>query len=587
MKKYLVYLCSLMLVINLLGCKTDTKSAIETDTNKNPEVVRIRIVDEPDKLNPMLSTSTISTQVSSLIIQPLVEFDPHTLEINPILVESLPDEESITEGEFAGGKIYKFKLREDAVWSDGKPVTVNDYIFTLKAVFTPGMETNAWRSFLANISEVIPDPDNPKWFKVIVGQAHMQAMLIASNFNIYPKHFYDPNGYLDNFSLNELLDIEKAKELESNEQIKSFVTAFSSATFSREIVEGSGPYQLKSWDTNQGIVLTKKENWWGDKYASDISLFQAYPKRIVYNIMPDEAAALTALKDGSIDLMNDIKPANFLALQADETYAEKLAFHSPSLLGYYYIGINNAGKFTSDKKVRRAMALLVDVPSIINVVMKGAAKQTVGPVSPNSKYYNTSLKSLDYNVDEAKLLLKDAGWVDTNGNGTLNKVIDGKLTEFDISIMTTQRPLGKDICAIVADGFKKVGINLTIDSKPFNLIVQDLNKRDYDLAALASRHSPGLWDPYQNWHSSSDVQGGSNRASFKNARADELIETIRSTTDESLRDASYKELQKIIYDEQGHIFLFAPAERIAVNKKFNLKSSSRRPGFFEQQLKLN
>jgi peptide/nickel transport system substrate-binding protein len=535
----------------------------------------------------MLSTSTISTQISSLILQPLVEFDPHSLAISPILVESLPLEESISEGEFTGGKSFTFKLRDDAVWSDGKPVTVNDYLFTLKAVFTPGMETNAWRSFLANISKVVPDSGNPKMFKVIVGEAYMQAMLIASNFNIYPQHIYDPNGYLNNINLEDLLDAEKAKALASNESIKSFVASFSSATFTRETVEGSGPYQLKSWDANQGLSLTKKENWWGDKYAEDISLFQAYPKSIVYSIMPDEAASLTALKEGSIDLMNDIKPANFLALQADETYAEKLAFHSPSLLGYYYLGLNNGGKFTSDKNVRRALALLVDVPSIINVVMKGAAKQTVGPVSPNSKYYNASLNTLTYNLDKAKQLLKEAGWVDTNGNGTLDKVIDGKLTEFEISIMTTQRQLGKDICAIAADGFKKAGVNLSIDSKPFNLILQDLNKRDYDLAALASRHSPGLWDPYQNWHSSSDVQGGSNRAGFRNDRADELIEMIRSTTDESLRNSSYKELQEIIYNEQVHIFLFAPAERIAVNKKFDLKSSSRRPGFFEQQLKLN
>jgi peptide/nickel transport system substrate-binding protein len=92
-------------------------------------------------------------------------------------------------------------------------------------------------------------------------------------------------------------------------------------------------------------------------------------------------------------------------------------------------------------------------------------------------------------------------------------------------------------------------------------------------------------DPYQLWHTKSAVNGGSNYPNFGNAESDALIEELRTTLDENKRIELYKKFQQMIADEQPVVYMFYPKNRIAIDKKFEVKPHLINPGFSLNEFK--
>lgn len=95
---------------------------------------------------------------------------------------------------------------------------------------------------------------------------------------------------------------------------------------------------------------------------------------------------------------------------------------------------------------------------------------------------------------------------------------------------------------------------------------------------------PGLWDPYQSFHSKSI--GSGNRSAFANAELDRLIEALRKEADEQKRNQLYLRIQQLLHDELPEIFLYAPQQRFAVSRRFNYVLSANRPGYYEAYFQL-
>ena len=106
---------------------------------------------------------------------------------------------------------------------------------------------------------------------------------------------------------------------------------------------------------------------------------------------------------------------------------------------------------------------------------------------------------------------------------------------------------------------------------------------DYESYVLSATADIGLYDPYQWWHTE-----GTNVAKWGSAETDDLIERLRSSTDEAARTQLYMEFQEIIHNEQPWIFLYSPYQYIAVHKRFdNVEPALARPGIFPNQFVLN
>ncbi|MDX1479743.1 MAG: ABC transporter substrate-binding protein, partial [Saprospiraceae bacterium] len=443
------------------------------------------------------------------------------------------------------------------------------------------------RGFLSFIKEVEVDPENPRKFSVTVPEPYMLAEVVTCNFNILPKHVYDPDGWLDDVALSELAEEDVANNLaETDSNLAHFAEAFGAVEFNRDIVEGCGPYRLVEWETGQQIVLERKEDWWGDKVVDRPALMHAYPQRIIYRIIPDETTALSALKDGTIDFMAEVSPATFLEMQADSQWADRFAFHSPAVMMYDYLELNNRHPILGDRAVRAALAHAIDYDAIIEAINQGMAQRTVGPFHPDKDYYHDALEPPDFDVEEARALLQAAGWTDTDQDGTVDKILNGQHTELNLDVVVSQRPLGQQIALLVKESAARAGIEIDIITKDNSSWSQAVRQRDFEILPMRRRTSPSINDPYQTWHSESDVPGGGNTTGFRNAEADSLIDLIRTAENSEERNRLYRELQETLYEEQPVIFLYVPLERMIVSKRFDMTPSSRRPGYFENLFKL-
>ena len=585
-----IYLVAFMILFVTSACEGPEASSDKPAYKNTDNTVYVRLPGEPDRLNPAITTSTYARIVNEQIFLYLLHYDPQTQEMKPQLAKSAPSVQEITEGEYAGGVAYTYELIEEAVWDDGSPIVAKDFEFTLKAIFNPKVPAASVRVYMEFLKDIKIDPENPKKFTIYTDRIYIASEDVINNLPVYPAHIYDPEGLLADIALTDLTNVEKAGQLaESNPNLEAFATAFTDPMFSREKggISGSGPYTFQEWETGQRIVLTKKENWWGDALADRFSMLVAYPDKLVFNIIPDQNTAVTALKDESIDVTTQIDAKDFSDLKENELIQKLFNLHTPSSLVYYYVGMNNNSPKLSDKRVRKALAHLINMDEVINDLFFGYAERTIGPFHPSKDYYHKELKPIEFSIDKAVALLKEAGWEDTNGDGTVDKEIDGELIELELNYLTSNgSKFGKKMSLLLQDNAKKAGIKINVDAKEFPVLIDDLKRRDYELNGGGWGQSPAPDDPKQIWHSESDTPDGSNRLAFHNAEADALIDEIRETLDKEKRKELYLKLQEIIYEEQPCIFLIAPQERIAIHKRFEAKPTIVRPGYFVNEFKM-
>lgn len=560
------------------GCTGD-KPADTSD--EEPIIVRSRLRSNPDKLNPILTTKSHSLQIVNMIFPSLLNYDPTTNELSPMLAKARPEMELITEGPYKGGAAYTYEILDEAVWDNGKPVLASDYLFTLKALFTPKIGADAYQGLLIFIRDFKIDPDNPKRFTVYTDRTFRSEP--GSGFYVYPEHAYDSTGIMRKFAFTDLTDPEKRDALADNPDIIAFRTAFNTYGSNDEtLIESCGAYRVVEWEHDRHVIIEKKENWWGDKLVDQYPLLAAYPDEIIFKVMKDNVAAITAMKDGQLDIIADLPTPAYKEFQQSEA-AKDINFHAAERMAYMYVGMNSRRPFLNDKRVRRALAHLTDVDEIIETVQQGMAVPSISPYPANASYNNKSLPRILFDVEKAKSLLQEAGWKDSDGDGIVDKVIDGKKTDMTIGVTITSSEVSTNILAIITEDAKKAGVNYTPNIVTAQVLFGEvLPTRNFDAYMLASIFDLDLYDPGQLWHTSSDTPSGGNRVGFGDSKSDAIIDEIRTTTDEAHRKDLYFELQDIIYEEQPIIFLYKPLHRIVIHKKFKHATTTlRSPGYLE------
>jgi len=589
-KTFIVFLLIFISTLFLLNsCKTDSNKTSDPKVENQSFTVVSHLNNEPDMLNPIISVSGYTRSVTNLIFSNLVHYDTKTLELAPMLAKSIPESKMIEEGEYKGKISRTYEIHETAVWSDGKPVTGHDVDFSLKAVMNPKVPAAQYRSFSNEFKDIIIDESNPKKFSIISTEYFLGDFIFA-DIPVFPAHIFDAKGLMKNFTIKQLSNAEVANKLgETDERLQEFATQFTSENFMRDknFIKGSGPYELMEWQTGQQIILKKKENWWGDALAAKYPLLQAIPQEIVFRPIIDPTTAVTELKSGSIDVMSMIAPQQYEELKNSTQGKAELNFFEPEVLQIYYIGINTNRPKLADKRVRKALAYLVNKEEVISTIMSGYGRPIVSPIHPSKSEYNQKLPPINLDIEKAIGLLKEAGWEDTNGNGIVDKMIDGERTELRLEYLASRGGRGGRIGELMIENAKRAGVDIQMLSKELTLVRTKMSNRDYDLATGAWGQDPSIYDFYQNWHTDNDVPTGGNRFSFGDEKSDELIEKIRSRISSTERKKLYDEMQQIIYDEQPCIFLLAPKARMAVSKKFDFVPSIRKPNIFENEFILN
>lgn len=555
--------------------------------DKKPEKVaefslKVRMNPEPAGLNPITINDQNKTIILSYINFSPISIDLQKLDWVPLLAKEMPQLETLPDGK----QKVTIELREEATWDNGTPITGEDALLSIKLAKIPTIPQGPVRGLYGKIEDLIVDANNPKKYAVIFAEPYMLSATIAGDMTIFPKYFYDPNGVLDNVKVKDIYD--QGDDFKADSAIIKYSEWFASDKFSRDSIIGCGPYQLVSWESGARITLQRKKDWWGDKIEGVSHYFDAYPSAITFEFIKDETAAITALKSGEIDVMYSIDPNVFTQdlLKSDKFKADYNT-HTPELLGYESVGINMRREPFTDLNVRKALAHCADIDRILSSVYYGLGEPINSYVpSMKKEWYNDKLVPYKYDIEKAKTLLAEAGWVDSDGNGIVDKKINGRKKEFKIDLYYNAGNVRREkISLLYAEDLMKAGIKADIKVLEVKPLIDKLKSHDFDIYIGGFIQSVIESDPYQLWHTESAL-GGTNFPGFGDARTDSLIEAYRLEMDVKKRQQMLKELQQIIHDQMPVVFLCTGKERIAIKKAYTTDViSDQRPGFWLGSLK--
>jgi peptide/nickel transport system substrate-binding protein len=590
------YTSCLLVPILFLACNREPSkatfsgdfSALAYAGTKTSNELIVHELSDPDKLNPLTSQGAGSSYIEHCVFMYLLDVDKEKLEVIPWLAKERPTITALTEGPY---KLrIEYEIRPEAVWDNGSPVTAYDVDFSFKATKNPLVDAEHQRPYIDFVAHIEIDANNPKKFSFYTSELHYAAEFSSGGVNyIIPEYVYDPEGLMRHYTLKQLSDDKELAKIRGDLNLIKFAEAFNSEKYQREkgFVSGCGPYSFEEWTTGQQVVLKKKENWWGNALAGTKS-FENFPEKIIYEIINDKVTATTAMKDEQIDLMRSVDPYDFKELKKDGKFNSKYFMFNVDYLSYTYIGLNMRHPILQDKNVRQALAHCVNVQQIIDIVMYGYAKPIASFVHPSKPHYNKDLTPYDFDLEKAKKLLADAGWTDTDKDGVLDKMIDGKKTPLKLNIkFNSGNSQREKVCLFLKENAKKVGIDIEISVKEWSVYLDECTNHDFDMYVLGWVQEAVLDDPKQLFHTDA-YNGGSNYPGFGDAYSDVLIDNLRKEMDEEKRFDYFRELQAIVHEEVPYILLFIPDNLISINKRFgNAKPYLARPGYEERELVLS
>jgi peptide/nickel transport system substrate-binding protein len=558
----------------LVQCKNDSKN--DAVNLSGGERVIFHSLSDPDGLNPYNSQDEQRVYMANHVHVSLLELDFKTYQLVPVLATALP-----VFSEYKDGlSLMSLEIRPEAVWDNGTPITARDVEFSFMVLKAPKTDNMNDKPNYEFIKGVIIDAENPKKFDLII-EPYMNAESALSGFPIIPRYVYDANDLLKDYTLAEMWANDA--QLKDDPILDEFAVYFNGNDFNRKIMVGGGPYTFDRWETNQRQVFKLKKDWWGHALKSVNHWFEAYPEEIYYETITDLTTAVVALKGEKIDVMRGINPKDFVQdLAKNERFLQRFNTYTPPLFSYDYIGLNLRNPKFADVKTRLALAHLMDVPQLVNSFCFGLGEPVASIIHPSfPEKINPDIQPIPYNVEKAKQLLAEAGWGDSNGDGTLDRMHDGKLMNFDFVIsFNNGNDRRKTSCLIFQEGCRKAGINVTIEALEWSNILEANKKHNFEAYVAGWISSPLESDPKQIWHTES-YNDGSNYVGFGNAESDALIEKIRRELNAEKRTEYFKELQALIRAEMPYIFLLSQNERVAVHKKYdNAEASGIRPSVF-------
>lgn len=535
----------------------------QRDLKSNNVVIRVDI--SPDGIHPTNSNSAVGAFVQSFLHQSLVATNPETNEDFPMLLKQLPQVDE-------SGLVYRYELKDSVYWDNGQELSVEDIIFTVKVLLCPLTDNAAVRPIYSSVIEdVYPDKNLPKVFYLKCKNIHILNKDILGGVYLLQKQFWDKNGDLNDLKIKDVLQTE----FKSLKKWDDWFNAFNSSdnAYLPEKLVGLGAYKLVKFEKDDYIKLVKKDNWWGEKMKN--SMYDAYPKELIFKVIQDPTSAYLGVKNQKIDFTQSVGGiSKLMKLQQLDYFNENYnSDFVPSYI-YRYVGLNMKPDgiknlpFFKDVDVRRAIALLVPVDEIIEVIYYGKATRQAGIVSPLNKDCDSSVIPLPYDIAKAKELLANAGWKDTDGDNILDKIINGKKVPFSFKLNYVSMGALKEIVLMIKDAMKNAGVDVIPNPMDFNSLYNNASSHTFDAMLGGWAGGSGYSDPTQLWSTESWANMGSNFCGFGDTYSDSLIVAANTSLTPQKHKEAYFTLQRYIYQQQPYVFLWSEMQPMAIHKRF-------------------
>jgi peptide/nickel transport system substrate-binding protein len=534
---------TLLLFVSLTALFSHVASAQTLREPRRGGTLRIHALYEPDDLGYVTSTDAFAQEIQSLIFESLTTVDPVTLMPVPLLAEKLPVVS-------ADRLSYELRIRKDARFGDGRPVTAHDVIFYLKTVKNPYILNAApTRGYYERIDRAEIVGNDPRRLRVVLTEPYHLGAEWVGTLVALPKHVLDPKGLTDRMTFAQLND----NDVDRNPAIPEFANWMQERDKgrTRRFLMGSGPYRFDEWSEGERVVVVRNERYWN---AKDPTWGRAYPDTIAWQIINFDGGAVDALMEGSVDVLPALDKSRFATVRPtlDLSRFRPVVYEGTS---YSYVGWNNDHPIFGDARVRRALSHAIDRETIRKHVYFGYAHAATSFIYPGRPEYDSTLRPVTYDLEAARVQLTEAGWSDSDGDGVLDKVIDGVVTPFRFTILLNSGNEKRATMArIIAGALRTLGIEARTDALDWALFLDRTRDHEFDAYIGGWAQSVTETDPYNIWHSSQS-SGGSNYVQFASAEADSLIELMRTEVDLKKRIAMNRRLQRIIDEEQPYAFL--------------------------------
>lgn len=245
-----------------------------------------------------------------------------------------------------------------------------------------------------------------------------------------------------------------------------------------------------------------------------------------------------------------------------EQAAKGMAINQLEYVGnmYAYIGWNEAKPFFKSKKVRQALTMAIDRKRIIQQNLNGRGVEINGPFAPNSPAYNKTIKPWPFDPEKARRLLAEEGWEDHDGDGIIDKEIDGTRVPFRFKLTYfVKQPTTKSIAEYVSTALKEIGIVSTLKGVDSADLSSEFEGKTFDAVFLGWVLGTPPEDLRQLWSSKgAKEKGSSNAIGFSNEEADQIINELEYEYNKEKRLSLYHRFGEIIHEEAPYTFLFAP-----------------------------
>jgi peptide/nickel transport system substrate-binding protein len=462
----------------------------------------VAVTSDFQAFNPVVNThSTTDDVIRFMLFTPLIQYDA---KLNPVPWLAQSWELSDTA--------VVFHLRNDVKWHDGQPVTAEDVKFTFdlaKDSTTASLLGSAYLTLVK--SATVIDPYTIRFGFVA---PHAQA-LDDFWWAPIPKHL--------------LQNVPPAQ--------------LAQAPYNRSPV-GSGPFRFVDWKPNQTLTLAANPQFpagLGGRPRLD---------QVVFSIIPEPTTMVTNLVNGSDDVIGwTLQPDQAVQVQSQQGLTLK---HFASR-EFTYLAWNGTREPFTDPAVRRAFTLAINRPEIIKGLMRGFAVEASGMI-PNWSPMYTPLQPLPFDPAQARQLLAQAGWRDTNGDGVVEK--NGKPLRFVLMVNTANR-MHQDMAQVLQQELKAIGAQVDVRTQEFQTMLRAFKARDYDAVIANWSLDTFKVDPTPLFScAQAHIPNSSNRTGYCNPRADALMEQGLKATDAARAKQIWQQYSQVIQQDQPVTFLF-------------------------------
>ena len=445
------------------------------------------------------------TEVSRLIWGgALLDFDANTLEYVPYMAS----EWNVS----VDGRTFTFKLRDGLKWSDGQPLTVEDYLFAWQNASKEENDFVGLDDLKRIESFTAPDP---KTIVVTLGEtlARDVAIGVATQVGPVPRHVWQGKSWNDPVANPEIL---------------------------RPTVV-SGPFLVREWNFAESATFERNPNWF--KGQSNI-------ERVVVRPGQQPTVAYELLKSGQAHWAPAIPPSQYT--EAKQNPGLNMFEWTAANSTYRVLEFNLQRDFLKDKRVREALSRAINRQDVIPVAENNLGQPQYTFLAPtNTRWYNPNVEKYEFDLNAARQILQEAGYRLEGG-----RLLDSGDQQVRLQVLfpVSRNPRGK-IATYLQQQYKQLGIDVEVKGLDFNAYTEEVKRKNFDLSL--GTYGGGSIDPDLGPKAQLLSDGQQNITGFKSERVDDLFKRGAVEQDAARRKAIYDELQQVVNQELPSFYMYS------------------------------